>query len=119
MNYFDPWASVIRGQQAEQNIATAAQEGQARRDFLAAREALAMVGQGENLTGYEDMPGAVRPEYVRRLYATNPDLAYPTLLPPRCHAEPGSNDSRIRRTCSGSTTRAVDAVRRRERFRRP
>jgi len=73
---YNPWDSVARGQGVESGLARAEMEGRDMREYLAAKEAAALMGQGDYLTTFEGVPGATRPEWLKRLFATgNPDVA--------------------------------------------
>ena len=75
-----PMNAVRGGQQVEAGFAQAEQEGEAfhqmMRDKLALRKASAGMGKSNYFTGYEGVPGAERPEYLKQLYAEgDPDSA--------------------------------------------
>ena len=53
---------------------TQAQEA-ARQRAIDERQALSDFGQGDQLAGYEGVPGAVRPAWLKQLYQTNPTAA--------------------------------------------
>lgn len=48
---------------------------QARKRQLAKLQGLSDFGQGDALAGYEGVQGAVRPDYLKQLYQTNPEAA--------------------------------------------
>jgi hypothetical protein len=72
-NYFSsmysPTIGVMRGQQVEQGMSQAELEGIALRDLQAHRRATAKMGSGNYFAGFEGMPGAERPDYLKDLYA--------------------------------------------------
>lgn len=75
-NGWNPWTAVRQGQQVSDAAYQAQLEGRALRDELAARQAAALMGAGDYLTGYEGVRGAERPAYMKRLWAAgNPDVA--------------------------------------------
>lgn len=69
MNAFNPWDSVLRGQVAEQNMAQAQLEGMSLRERLALKKAAAALGNQNYFAGYEGVPGAERPAYLREAWA--------------------------------------------------
>lgn len=72
---FNPWDSVLKGQQSQAYLDEAAQRGRAEAEDEALRKASAEMGQGDYLTGFEGVPGAQRPNYLRELFARNPKAA--------------------------------------------
>ena len=81
VNYFSPTLGMLRGQQLEQGQAQAAHEGflneRAILDQLARRKAAAGMGSSNYFTGFEGVPGAERPNYLKELFASgDPDEAF-------------------------------------------
>lgn len=76
VNNFSPWSSMLKGQQFEQGLAQAREEGVAHRDKEALRRAAKGMGSTNYLTGYDGVAGAERPNYLKELYESgDPDAA--------------------------------------------
>lgn len=75
-NRFSPLVGVIQGQHIEQGLAQAELEGKALREREALKRAAASMGSQNYFAGFEDVPGAERPEYLKELYGSgDPDQA--------------------------------------------
>ena len=68
-NDFNPWPVMASGQQVEQNLAQAESEGLSWRERLAMKRASAAMGNQNYFAGYEGVPGAKRPDYLKQAYA--------------------------------------------------
>lgn len=75
-NWFSPTSGSLKGQQMEQNLAQAELEGKALREREALKRAAGRMGSQNYFAGFEGVPGAVRPDYLKELYASgDPDQA--------------------------------------------
>ncbi len=68
-NDFNPWEPFRQGQQAEQGLAQAEQEGLGWRERLAMKRAASQLGAQNYFAGYEGVPGAERPDYLKEAWA--------------------------------------------------
>jgi hypothetical protein len=79
MNYFaasyNPMNAFAQGYGLGDAMRETAAREHERQRAMAARQGLIDFGQRANLLGYEDNPAAVMPEYMKKLYATNPEVA--------------------------------------------
>lgn len=64
-NDFNPWDSIRQGQQAEQGLAQAEQEGLSWRERLALKRAAGQLGSQNYFAGYEGVAGAERPQILK------------------------------------------------------
>ena len=69
MNDFNPMQGILQGMELGQRFDQTADLERQRRDLLAEREAMALLGQQSNFTGYENVPGATRPNWLRQMFA--------------------------------------------------
>lgn len=69
VNYFSPTAGIQRGQQVEQSLAQAQLEGMSLRERLALKKAAGAMGSQNYFAGYEGVPGAERPDYLKEAWA--------------------------------------------------
>lgn len=66
---FNPLDPMTQGMELGQRFDQTADLERQRREMLAEREAMALLGQQPNFTGYENVPGATRPNWLRQMFA--------------------------------------------------
>ena len=69
MMYQGPGDAILQGIEMGQRFDQTADLERQRRELLAEREAMALLGQQPNFTGYENVPGATRPNWLRQMFA--------------------------------------------------
>lgn len=74
-NYWSPMNAFRGGIDAMDQIDESVARDQERKRQLAKLQGLSDFGQGDALAGYEGVQGAVRPDYLKQLYQTNPEAA--------------------------------------------
>lgn len=75
-NTFDPWDSVLKGQQSADSLHQAQLRGMALRERLALKKAAGQLGSQNYFAGYEGVPGAERPDSIKDLWMNgDPDQA--------------------------------------------
>lgn len=73
--YWSPLPGIQVGEQIYSNAIRNRLIDQQVEDANSMRKALALMGQGEQLAGFEDMPEAKRPDFLRQAYQMNPQAA--------------------------------------------
>ena len=68
MNAFNPWVDFLAGQQASNSLTQAQNEGMDLRERLALKNAAGQLGSQNYFAGYEGVPGAERPEYLKQAW---------------------------------------------------
>lgn len=69
-NDFNPWAVALQGQQSEQGLAQAELEGMSLRERQAFKRAAGQLGSQNYFAGYEGVPGAERPDFLKEAWAS-------------------------------------------------
>lgn len=76
VNNFNPLVGIIQGQQIEQGLADAQLAGITLREREALKRASGQMGSQNYFAGFEGIPGAERPDYLKELYASgDPEAA--------------------------------------------
>lgn len=73
--YWNPWEAARSGQEVADSLEQARRRAQADQEQDEIKAAYGEMGQGESLTGFEGVPGATRPKYLKGLFGKNPEAA--------------------------------------------